>query len=378
MKIGFYSPYLPRHYGGGEKHFLTTAWYLSQTHDVVILVPTAELHLIPAAVAQYESLFHLDLSRVKWIASPLADRTTKPWQTWQITHAYDAFWYQTDGSVFWNGASRGVLHVQIPFTNSHDGLWARWKLNSWQVLNTNSRFTANVIETTWKRQVDLIHYPFVDLSQVPDTLPRKKKQIVSVGRFYDPDHTDVHAKRQDILVQAFIAGCKQHHWDTDGWSLTLVGSVEPGSVHQKFVEHLQKQAKAVPITFQHDIAYEALQTLYLTSELFWHAAGFGIDAVSHPQRVEHFGMAPLEAMAAGAIPIVTDAGGLKETVDHGTTGYRFETIDQLVQYTQDVMQMSSSERAQLRAAGRAKADEFSLDRFCANIDTMLTGKGTHV
>lgn len=380
MKIGLYSPYLPRHYGGGEKHFLTTAWYLSQRHEVTIHIPTAELANVAQAVARYESLFHLDLSNVQWRSSAIAERTAKPWQTWQITREYDAFWYQTDGSVFWNGSHRGVLHVQIPFTNTHHSRWARWKLSSWQVLNTNSRFTAQVIERSWQRPVDVVHYPYVDLSQLPAKPPRKKKTILAVGRFYDPEHTDVHAKRQDVLVEAFIAGCQQHQWDKHGWSLTLVGSVEPGTDHQRFVERLQQQADQYPITFQHDIPYDDLQTLYLESTLFWHAAGFGIDAAAQPQRVEHFGMAPLEAMAAGAIPIVTDAGGLQEIVEPNTTGYRFQTLLELVSQTQRVMDMSESQRQTMREAGRDHANEFSLERFCHTIDQMLDEshqKGRH-
>ena len=43
--------------------------------------------------------------------------------------------------------------------------------------------------------------------------------------------------------------------------------------------------------------------------LFWHAAGLGEDPTTNPDRFEHFGISVVEAMSAGAVPMVYEHGG---------------------------------------------------------------------
>lgn len=372
MKIGFFSPYLPKHAGGGEKHALTTAWYLAQRHEVTMLVPEVSAEL-PVLIQRYEKLFNLDLSRVHWKSSLLAQRQSNVLQTWLETRHYDAFFFFTDGSFFFPGSKRSILHVQIPFTNTLS-TWQRKKLAAWTVLNTNSDFTKQVIQKNWQRAVDIIHYPFVNTADIAYPSPKKERKILAVGRFYDPQHTDVHAKRQDLLVDAFVQACQQRDWHKEGWELHLVGSVEPGGVHSDFVHQLQKQADGYPVFFHHDISHAELEEYYRRSMVFWHAAGFGINEEKYPQKVEHFGMSVIEAMAHGTIPVVTNKGGLKETVVDTQNGFLFSTLEELLTNTEKIMNASTKEKAAWQDAAHNRAQQFSLQRFCDTIDTMLTMK----
>ncbi len=371
MKIGIYSPYLPKHAGGGEKHLLTTAWYLSQNHQVSILIPHT-VKDIDGRAREYERLFALDLSRVQWRPSPLASGRGNPLTHWQETRHYDVFWYATDGSLFWAGAPKNVLHIQIPFRNQHRGWFARQKLMSWQVRNANSAFTQRAVQESWQIDIPFIHYPYVDTSHLPfPDLTKKKNQIIAVGRFFDPEHTDVHAKRQDILLEAFLTGYEKYNWSRKKLSLVLVGGVEPGSIHSDFVRRLKQKVGHYPVKFYHDISYERLHRLYDESLLFWHAAGYQIDEEQEPQRVEHFGMSTIEAMAHGCIPLVVDRGGLKESVDHGVNGFRFATTAQLDELTNHILRQGVKAHTELARAARTKAATFSLERFCQTIDQML-------
>ncbi len=371
MKIGFYSPYLPKHAGGGEKHFLTTAWYLSQRHEVSVLIPDNTANLTDR-IRDYERLFNLDLSRIQWRRSPLASGRGNPITRWQETKRYDAFWYATDGSLFWCGAPKSILHIQIPFTNHHAGWFARQKLASWKVRNANSEFTRQVVEQAWQIKIPFVHYPFVDTNRLPmPDLDKKKNQIIAVGRFFDPQHTDVHAKRQDVLLEAFLTGYEKYGWDKRKVNLLLVGGIEPEGIHADFVRKLKQRAKGYPVTFRHDISYDQLHRLYDESAVFWHAAGFGVDEEREPQRVEHFGMSTIEAMAHGCVPVVVNKGGLKESVTAGITGYRFETIDDLQKITDTIWHGGAKLRHKIGRAARAKAEEFSLEKFCQIIDQML-------
>lgn len=371
MTIGMYSPYLPKHAGGGEKHFLTTAWYLAQTHDVFLLIPDNVTDMA-TRIQEYERLFGLDLSRVKWFPSELASGRGNPLTRWQETKRYDVFWYATDGSVFLCGSPKSVLHIQIPFRNRHAGWFARQKLQSWRVRNANSRFTQRVVQEAWQIPVPFIHYPFVDTTNIPFPAKKKKKsQILAVGRFFDPDLTDVHAKRQDVLIEAFVTAYEKFNWGRKNLSLVLVGGIEPEGVHADFVHRLKQKAKGYPITFLHDVSYTRLHRLYDESLIFWHAAGFNIDEAAEPQRVEHFGMSTIEAMAHGCVPVVVNKGGLKESVDDKQNGFRFETTAELGEITQQIIRMGEKRVGLMARAAREKAETFSLERFCRTIDAMM-------
>jgi hypothetical protein len=53
----------------------------------------------------------------------------------------------------------------------------------------------------------------------------------------------------------------------------------------------------------------------------WHATGYGFDAEQYPAKQEHFGMTTVEAMSAGAVPVVLNTGGQREIVTHGDDGF---------------------------------------------------------
>ena len=59
-----------------------------------------------------------------------------------------------------------------------------------------------------------------------------------------------------------------------------------------------------------------LRQLYAQARIFWHAAGYG-ECDERPELSEHFGMATVEAMSAGCIPVVINKGGQPEIVEHG-------------------------------------------------------------
>jgi glycosyltransferase involved in cell wall biosynthesis len=59
-------------------------------------------------------------------------------------------------------------------------------------------------------------------------------------------------------------------------------------------------------------------------ETIWHAADFFVAPIDNIQ--ETFGLAPIEAMAAGLPCVVSDWDGLKETVRHEVDGYRIPTV----------------------------------------------------
>jgi glycosyltransferase involved in cell wall biosynthesis len=105
-----------------------------------------------------------------------------------------------------------------------------------------------------------------------------------------------------------------------------------------------------------------LETLYGAASIYWHASGLGEDAQRHPARLEHFGIATVEAMSGGAVPVVIGLAGQLETVRHGVDGFHFRTVGGLVALTR---QLVDDERARQRMSlsAIARARSFDLDAF---------------
>lgn len=80
------------------------------------------------------------------------------------------------------------------------------------------------------------------------------------------------------------------------------------------------------------------------------------DLLLLPSEMESFGLAALEAMACGAIPIATRVGGLPELVTDGLDGFlvRVGDIDAMAQAAEAVL-LSSDREHTMRAAGRHTA-----------------------
>ena len=89
---------------------------------------------------------------------------------------------------------------------------------------------------------------------------------------------------------------------------------------------VRRAAQGLPIQVLVNAPGETVDRLLAESSLFWHGAGFGEDEERHPDRFEHFGIAIVEAMAAGAVPIVYGAAGPAEIVRDGVEGRTWRTL----------------------------------------------------
>lgn len=133
-----------------------------------------------------------------------------------------------------------------------------------------SSYTKKIIDQEYKTKSQLI-YPAVTL---PSRGTQKKKVILSVGRFTQ----NLHHKRQDALISAFSDMESQ----LPDWRLILAGGTEKGS--SQLLSSLKKKSANHRITIKTDISHSELTQLYSQSSLYWHAAGFGADLVSHPEK----------------------------------------------------------------------------------------------
>jgi glycosyltransferase involved in cell wall biosynthesis len=83
-----------------------------------------------------------------------------------------------------------------------------------------------------------------------------------------------------------------------------------------------------------------------------------------PSRLESFGLAALEAMACGVVPVATRVGGLPELIDHGRDGFLEEVGDTDAQAARVVQLLTDRDLYnRMRWAARTKAEE----RFCTSL-----------
>ena len=225
-------------------------------------------------------------------------------------------------------------------------------IRTYDLLCPISRFVAQWVKQSWGLEGEIL-YPPVDVS---DLQPGKKRTIIlSVGRFFPHSHE----KKFPEMIQAFAALSRQ---DLAGWELHLAGGVAQDSLSQDYYRRVQHLAEGLPVVLHPNVEYEKLRQLYSQATLYWHATGYGENEARHPERFEHFGITPVEAMAAGCVPIVLGKGGLPEIVEHDKSGFLWNTLDELKQYTVAAI-ADPALVSRLRAGAVGRAERFSEEQF---------------
>jgi glycosyltransferase involved in cell wall biosynthesis len=241
----------------------------------------------------------------------------------------------------------------VPMLAGHTG--RPHHLDTYDRLLANSRYTQRWIERLWHRQSTLLYPPV-------SRAPRRDKEpiILSVGRFFLPGTG--HNKKQLEMVTAFRRLVERG--GADGWEYHLVGGCAPQD--RPYLDQIRSAATGLPVVLHPDASGGELRELYGRASIFWHAAGLGEDPERYPDRFEHFGITTVEAMSAGAVPVVIDAAGQIEIVEHGASGYRFAGPNGLVAHTERLIADPAWRETLSRAAER-RARDFGWDAFAARV-----------
>jgi glycosyltransferase involved in cell wall biosynthesis len=370
-------------YGGGEQVDGTIAQVLAEDHDVTLLGP------IRPDVAAMQERLGVDL------AGCAHRRVRDDAEASAASADFDVFVNGTYLSKAINHAPLGYYYVHFPglVRTRRDRVRSRFGVAGVKALSlpprlpqrlgevqaafdrrverveylptytrylANSRFTAEWVDEILGVRADLL-YPPVRPTVVPGD---KRPLIVALGRFFDPRHG--HSKKQREMLAAFAA--LHDRQALPGWRLALVGGCEPSS--RDYALDVRRSAVGLPVDVHVNASGSRVRSLLAEASIFWHAAGFGEDLTRHPERAEHFGIAVVEAMAAGAVPVVIDRAGPAEIVRDGVDGRTWQTLDELGAITVDLAG-DDAERARLSAAAIARAGDFSAAVFADRLRTLL-------
>lgn len=347
MKIGLYNPYYDG-LGGGERYTLTLAGHWSKTHDVSVFWDD------PNILSISESRFGLDLSRVR--VTPNVFKNGNIFEKLFASRKYDLIFFLSDGSIPMSLARHNILHFQVPFPSI---LTDPWKMGRYDAVVCNSQFTKNSIDAEVGLKAMVI-YPPVPAVGLPGGA-KKKKRILSVGRFT----SYFEAKKQEVLIDAFTQAMQ--HTALSGWELVFAGGLLPSDT--AYFEKLKTLTSGLPIHLKPNVSNEELIELYRTSRLYWHAAGYG---ETNPVLMEHFGIATVEAMSAGAVPLVYAAGGQTEIVNDGVNGELWTSTKELVDGTIALV-TDTALLGRMQKAAIARASTFDTDRFTRAFDGLIAG-----
>lgn len=344
-KALIYDPYLDT-LGGGERYVLSFANSLiSLGFQVDLAWPDQSI------IDQASKRFGQDYSKINvssTVFGACQGQTSLP-HKYKTQRSYDLVFWVSDGSLPFLFGKQNYLHLQVPFVNFAESDNLKWFKNLFvKKYICNSRFTQNTYTHVLPGKKLTVLYPPVDTK----SMVRQKKEnwIISVARFDSP----LHHKRQDVLISAFQKLSNQ----VNNYKLILAG----GSKDNQIISDLIKKSKNLNVDFVINPDFPTLKDLYAKSRFFWHAAGFDVDESKNPEKVEHFGITTVEAMASGCVPVVIKKGGQKEIVIDGQNGFLCETPEQLADKTLTLIE-DKDKRLSFKRQSLFTASKFSLAQF---------------
>lgn len=340
MKAAIFDPYLDT-LGGGERYCLAFAEVLVR-RGWEVDVEWKD----PLVRERFKERFGTSLDGINFVPDV------------KKGSGYDLCFWVSDGSIPLLHSRKNILLFQVPF-HDVDGrtLFNRMKLFRINSTICYSKFVKSIIDKEYGIESKVI-YPPVETLKIK---PKRKENIIAyVGRFSQL----LQSKGQEVLVKAF----KKFEKEFPDWKLILAGGGGVGV--GDFISKLEKESEGHNIEIIESPDFKTLLTIYGKTKIFWSAAGFGVNEKTNPERLEHFGMTIVEAMVAGAVPLVFEAGGQKEIIEDEISGFCWNTTNELLSKTEKLIKdkgklRTVSEKARVRSAF------FSYDRFEKNILSII-------
>ena len=384
VRVGVYNLYWST-YGGGEQVAGTLAAHLADRPGVEVTLLGPE----PVDLDATRARLGIDLARCSW------RRVTDDDEAGEASADFDLFVNGTYLSRAVSRAATSWYYVHFPSVPTgprarrvdrvarlglrvlgerdlpaaldgvREGLRRRRIDQSWVSSYTqflaNSSYTARWVERLWGVSSGVLHPPVTPL--VAGGVEREPV-IVALGRFFDPVYG--HSKKQDALLDTWLE--LEQRPEAESWRLVLIGGADSRS--RDFVLGLKRRARDHRVDVRVNAPRAEVAQLLSRASILWHAAGLDEDPESHPDRFEHFGIAVVEAMAAGLVPVVFGAAGPAEVVEHEVSGLHWHDRADLRDQTSALL-VDPSRRSALSEAAMRRADDFGIGSFGSTVDRLL-------
>jgi len=294
-----------------------------------------------------------------------------------LNEAYEEYdiWFAMGNTLLPETASRGAYSIyqcQFPFDGVRDlgQHTALKRLTTYDTVYLNSKYTEawyyryltdkreiisrlpNVRNTLFLPKI--IHFPpsfenYRGTVRIRDSV----RNIIVLGRVFQ----GTQSKRHDLAIQAFKTLRRSFEHKI---SLFMVGQIATGQEH--YAESLHTKAMQDENIYTYfSVVPEVLQKLISKADMVWSLTGLEADHMNHPADAEHFGIALLECMSAGLVPIVANVGGPVEILDGFPEYLRVNSVDQLVWATELVVNSGSETVRELSTRAVERATQLSAD-----------------
>ena len=379
--------------GGGEKVFLTTLVTFQDLgyHTLLFIEKSNACPTIECIRSTAEKLRIYDIvwSRVKLMAGARKiDRLSSP-------HEVEVYMELGNGRTPRNfGLSKihNMYVCQFPFDKDRPESLNEWKkLESFDTVVVNSAYTRNwYLRYTLPAIMNIQNYqmPSVKIISSPiggndhhsivfkslelletKAQPHEQVNIVMLGRIFLSRQN----KGYHVAIPTFrrlfeaVKGQAELH-------LHIVGNLQRSmdSDSSKYLSELRAMAKDLPISFHIGVSSGVLESIMRNGTIFWHMTGIdqpreGEDTAS----LEHFGIANLEGMSYGMIPIVLDRGGPTEVTQHGFNGFIASSAYEFISCSLRVIRMKPEERIAIRRRAILKSKGYGVNNFKENLKSSI-------
>ena len=361
-RIAILSEDLLRNSGGAEAYALNLANVLSRKYDVTIFCKKGKVdkynvfekyHVKPMNLCEYP--FVDNNSRIKIFMQRLR---MSVYLKKRIKGKYNIF---INTSLNRHIAYKDICCIHLVHFPAKDycsylpriiGLYLNKKYKeSYQLFLANSMFTHKWLKKIWGKESVILNPPIYTEPVKPEVVYSKKNYILMVGRLV-PD------KKIKEKIENFVQVIGKNN---PSYKLVIAGNTNTGK--QDYFHEL-KQIESINnnIEIKNDISYAELLCLYKSAKIFWHAAGYGVDEKKNPLLTEHFGMTTVEAMTQGCVPVAINKAGQKEIIINGVCGYLWNTIPELNEKTQQLIDDKKlTEEMAIKAIESSK--KFTLPEF---------------
>jgi glycosyltransferase involved in cell wall biosynthesis len=189
-------------------------------------------------------------------------------------------------------------------------------------------------------------YPGVDLDRFTPGEADRRSTLLAAGRisWY---------KNLELAIDTVREMVSRHH-DVE---LVIAGYLHP--TDESYFRALQERAAGLPVRFVIAPDDDELTALYRQSDLML------FTAIN-----EDYGITPIEAMASGTPVVAVDAGGPKETITQGETGWLVEATapafaDAIIAWR------DRDDKAAMRTRARVHAERFGWQAFVDQVDEVM-------
>ncbi len=229
-----------------------------------------------------------------------------------------------------------------PYEKIQDFLVKRY-LRSCLVL-TNSRYSAKAIKKHTGKDAIVI-YPPVDIeSFLCEEDTEREDLVVSCGRYSQE-------KNYEFLLEV-----AERLKDIKFIVIGASSGKTSGSYYRK-LEEIKRKKGLKNVQLLRDVSFKQQLEIYRKAKVYMHC-----------MVGEHFGMAVVEAMASGLIPVVHKSGGVwEDIVEHGKYGYGYKNLEEAVDRIRDII--VGSEKMRKVVIERSKT--FSIKEFSSNLITLI-------